>query len=330
MSSDYGLKYIFGYVPSLSGATAMTAIYAIVSLVAIIRSNSVRTRGVGRPCIFCCRPRFEHFKPWHYTNVLPATCLIELIGYAERRNLILNFGAWPYLFSLLALLVAPVVLAIMNYKVIGHLLQVADQRVSCMSPRVVSSAIVAIDIICVILQFGGSVCATISIALQSTLITSISTNVLLISFVLQLVLNAAFTALIAWMFTKPTFSPRTSTVPNMTQIWVAIWTTVALLWIRNLYRAGEAFAVVAMSPPAPEEWFYALDTVPVVLCCIIFCISNFGMLFPVTDDDLRAMMAGRDAASARATASASGRGRGSADTESEARETHETVPFAIP
>jgi hypothetical protein len=85
-----------------------------------------------------------------------------------------------------------------------------------------------------------------------------------------------------------------------------------------------------MSPPAPEEWFYALDTVPVVLCCIIFCISNFGVLFPVTDDELRAMMAGRDAASARATASASGRGRGSADTESEARETNETVPFAIP
>jgi hypothetical protein len=72
--------------------------------------------------------------------------------------------------------------AIMNYKVIGHLLQAADQRVACMSPRGVSSAIVAIDIICVILQFGGSVCATISIALRSTLITSISTNVLLISF----------------------------------------------------------------------------------------------------------------------------------------------------
>jgi hypothetical protein len=71
--------------------------------------------------------------------------------------------------------------------------------------------------------------------------------------VLQLVLNAAFTALIAWMFTKPTFSPRTSTVPNMTQIWVAIWTTVALLWIRNLYRAGEAFGTCSSRSPGTAK-----------------------------------------------------------------------------
>lgn len=88
----------------------MTVIYAVVTLVALVRSNSVRTRGAGEPCTCCCRPVFKDFKMWHYTNVLPASCLIELIGYVERRDLILEFGAWPYLFSLISLLVAPVVL----------------------------------------------------------------------------------------------------------------------------------------------------------------------------------------------------------------------------
>lgn len=70
----------------------------------------------------------------------------------------------------------------MNYKLAGHLLRAANQTVLGMSSRTISSAVVAIDIICVILQFGGSVCATISIALSSPLVSNISINVLLASF----------------------------------------------------------------------------------------------------------------------------------------------------
>lgn len=139
--------------------------------------------------------------------------------------------------------------------------------------------------------------------------------------VLQLVLNMAFTVLIAWMYTLPKFSPHSSPVPNMKRVWAAMWSSVGLLWVRNIYRAGEAFgkwpgiairsstcrtlhsvsiaAVVAHSPPALEGWFYALDTVPVILCCLIFCVMNYGLLLPPDDESLRAAM---DGCVSRATA----------------------------
>lgn len=58
-------------------------------------------------------------------------------------------------------------------------------------------------------------------------------------------------------------------------------------------------AVVANSPPALEGWFYALDTVPVIMCCLIFCVMNYGLLLPPDDESLRAAM---DGGISRATA----------------------------
>jgi uncharacterized membrane protein len=46
----------------------------------------------------------------HYTAVLPVAALLEFIGYINRQDLVHHFGAWNYLFSLLSILVAPVIL----------------------------------------------------------------------------------------------------------------------------------------------------------------------------------------------------------------------------
>jgi hypothetical protein len=116
----------------------------------------------------------------------------------------------------------------MNYKAIGRLLAAADKHVGCFSPRALSNAFVAVDVVCVILQFGGSVCAAISVALQERLVTEIANDLLVTSFVIQLVLNLAFTLLIWGMYHQTQFAPATATVPNIQRVSMKAIQIVAL------------------------------------------------------------------------------------------------------
>jgi hypothetical protein len=180
----------------------------------------------------------------------------------------------------------------MNYKVVGRLLAASQQKVWCFSPRALSGTIVFIDAVCVILQFAGGVCATLAIAMRVDLIVLIGNIFLLTSFIIQLGLNVFFTRLLYWMYSQPQFSPSTSGTPNIGKIWWVIWSTVSLLWVRNLYRAAEGFAAVAQVDIGRqgEALFYVLDATPVFICVVIFCTWHFGLLLPANVDELTGLM----------------------------------------
>ena len=291
--NDAGLMYIFGYVPSLTAATTMTIIYAFIVCITLFMSNMVRMRGAGHRSTCCCgclRCCFGNIKICHYTSVLPAAAILELFGYGMRRDMILEFGAWSYLFATISILIAPVILAIMNYKVVVRLLDVAQIYIWGLSPKMLGSIIVFVDVTCAVLQFGGGVCQTLAIAMHLQLLIDLSDYLLLSAFLLQLMLNFAFTMLIRWMYVQPLFAPPTSPVPQVTKFWTTMWSTVGLLWIRNLYRALDAFVVIGRSNAlAKESLFYALDTAPVVLCFLIFIWGHYGILLPPEDNKLQLM-----------------------------------------
>ena len=98
---------IIGYMPSNSATVAMILLYAIISCVALVLGYLVHKRGARGRCCGCgsCCGNF-----WHLTAVLPAVAILELFGYAERQEMIVSFGAWPYLFSSASILIAPVIL----------------------------------------------------------------------------------------------------------------------------------------------------------------------------------------------------------------------------
>lgn len=67
-------------------------------------------------------------------NALPHCGAIEYtnhVGYRFRVSMAQQFGAWIYLFSTALILVAPVVLAIMNYKVVALLLAKSEFVCAC-------------------------------------------------------------------------------------------------------------------------------------------------------------------------------------------------------
>ena len=89
---------IIGYMPSNSATVAMILLYAIISCVALVLGYLVHKRGARGRCCGCgsCCGNF-----WHLTAVLPAVAILEMI---------VSFGAWPYLFSSASILIAPVIL----------------------------------------------------------------------------------------------------------------------------------------------------------------------------------------------------------------------------
>lgn len=228
--NDAGLIMIIGYVPSLDAASTMTAFYCIILVISLYIANLVRLRGAGGPTMCCClHVCFGNAKICHYSSVLWISAVIELIGYAARRDMIMKFGAWDYLFSTISLLIAPVILAIMNYKAITHMLGAADTKIAYLSPTTISTIIIYIDVACAILQFGGSVCATLALAMGLQLIRTVSNYLIVCSFVLQILLGIFFTALCRYMYLQPYFSPSHSSIPNIVNFWRTLWTTVTLL-----------------------------------------------------------------------------------------------------
>ena len=177
----------------------------------------------------------------------------------------------------------------MNYKVICHLLVAANVRVWCMSAKALNRVFIAVDVVCAIMQFGGSVCAILALALNKPLVRDIANDLLVTSFVVQLLLNLLFTVLISWMYRQPLFARKTSHVPLMGKVWRTVGATVCLIWVRNIYRAAEGFANAEGHLVADEGLFYAFDTVPIVLCCIIFCTWHYGYLLPVNEKELAAL-----------------------------------------
>jgi hypothetical protein len=107
------LMYILGYLPSVEASVVFLSAYAVISLWALFRSNQVRVRGAGTRCGCCCCC-FGNLRISHYTIVLPIATILELIGFAERREMRLQFGAWSYLFSTMSILIAPVILGKLN------------------------------------------------------------------------------------------------------------------------------------------------------------------------------------------------------------------------
>ena len=304
-NNDAALEYIIGYVPSVAGASVMIAIYSILCAWTVALAVRVRRAGrLGRCCgcgCCCCCGDF-----WHYTTVLPVTAVLELLGYCERRELILVFGAWSYLFSLMAILVAPVILAIMNYKAVGKLLTAKGERVWGLQPATLSQLFVLVDVICVILQFGGSLCASLSIAIRLDLLKLLANSLLSSSFAVQLALNAVFTMLILRAHKHPLLAPDSSPVPKVQLFWRTVWTTVGLLWVRNLYRAIEGFAMAAGagSGLAHEELFYTFEAFPIVVCCVAHARAHFGLLLP-SDEDLVLLLGTKVDAEEEAAAAAS-------------------------
>jgi hypothetical protein len=174
--------------------------------------------------------------------------------------------------------------AVVNYTILGKLVRAADTKI-WLAPTKVAKAFLISDVVCFFFQAagGGQMVSTSKTMAQA------GQAMVLFGLILQLVFFSVFLAMSVKAYSLKGLNPRTSGQPRMLRVWGLLWGTMALLYIRNIYRVVE-FAQLsdATAYVTVNEWlFYVFESIPIFLCCVAYCIWHPGVLLD-SDESLAA------------------------------------------
>ena len=146
---EYVMSY-YRYIASTDGAIALTALFGFAFLVG---------------CITCYR-----YPKTKYMLILPFSTALETVGYATRYQSIQHPSLAPYVTSVVAILLAPIFLALINYIVVSQFIFSTGKKILYIPPTIISYVFFASDFIGLVIQaIGGSYLASATV--QSTIYT---------------------------------------------------------------------------------------------------------------------------------------------------------------
>jgi hypothetical protein len=151
----------FGYIPSKDGATFFIVMFGLVTLIAFYMT--------------CKYPKAK------YMYELPFSAGIECIGYLTRLATAYKPATGTDVISVLFILLAPIVLALINYITVGRLIEPTGKNMACIKPTSISRVFFASDFLGLIVQgAGGSILASADTQSAYTL----GSNIILVFFFL--------------------------------------------------------------------------------------------------------------------------------------------------
>jgi hypothetical protein len=211
-----------------------------------------------------------------FMYIVPVTGCVEILGYALRIVTEQQVTLMPYVVSTLFILVAPIALALVNYIVVGKLLQVAGEpvRVLCfnLQPKRITRIFFWSDVACFFFQCSGSGLldsGNANMALYGNATT-------LLGLLIQLVFFLAFIWVIHCISTDEAYGLKY--INALAQVFTGLRVTVGFLLIRNLYRIAENASGMD-GPVHTREWtFFIFESVPILLAFGGYCIYHFGRL----------------------------------------------------
>ena len=138
---DEYVKAYYRYVASTDGAIALTALFGFAFLVG---------------CVTCYR-----YPKTKYMLILPFSAALETIGYGTRYQSIQHPNLAPYVTSVVAILLAPIFLALINYIVVSKFIFSTGKKILYIPPSIISYVFFASDFIGLVVQaIGGSYLAS--------------------------------------------------------------------------------------------------------------------------------------------------------------------------
>ena len=282
-SRDLLLLY-FHYHPSVAAAIVAAVAFAVISLP--LTGLSWRTG-------------------MRLSWILVGTALAEAIGYVLRAVTVHHVALGPFLVTELLLLLAPNALALLNYKVLG---QVIDRKSpppsaglpppTCRIPflmderglirgRRVAYIFFTSDVIGFLIQGGGGG----QEASSDPSTQKLGAKVIMGGLVFQVIFFALFAALAVYVYCSPLYNQPSSSEQQveertradkqrMVRVFFALFVTILLILLRNVYRLIE-FAVTPGSYIPSTEWlFYVFDFVPIFLAMVVYARWHFGLYLP--------------------------------------------------
>jgi hypothetical protein len=257
----------FHYVPLVDVAIAHTALFACAALM-VLRATLANPH----------RPS--------YVWIIFSCAVLEAIGYGARVHASENAALMSYIAQSFLILVVPIALALVNYIVVGKLLKATGKRVLCMAPQRIAKAFLISDIVCFVLQSGGSGMMTQASMKQMGEANTIA------GIVMQLSFFTAFCILTYHIAFGSNF--RLYDIPHLQPVFRALLTTSVLLYIRNIYRIAQ-FADIDGYVGTHEWLFDVFETFTIFLCFVAYAHWHFGRLLPYGEEELAELIATRGA-----------------------------------
>ena len=258
---------VFRYTPSVDVAISNTALFSFASLMILAAI-------LGSPH----RPR--------YVWIIFVCAVLEAVGYGARVHTCQNADLSSFIVQALLILVVPIALALVNYIVVGLLLEASGKQVACLPPRRIARAFFVSDIACFLLQSGGAgmLVQASSQEMGKTLIVA--------GILLQLGFFTAFCLLTS--YTAFSRRLRLYDIPHFKPVFQSLLTTSVLIYVRNIFRACEYLD--AQGYIGTHEWvFDVFESFAILMCFVAFSVWHFGRLLPYTEAELAAVISTRGA-----------------------------------
>ncbi|KAG2425793.1 hypothetical protein HXX76_013418 [Chlamydomonas incerta] len=263
-TGDDLLVQLFGEMPAIAPAVIALILYALAGLVALLLTW--RTRAW-----FMC--------------VVTITAWLEALGFAARVIVINSPNLNVYIGMQALLIITPVILPLVDYIVVGRLVALGDAAAlhRWIKPVYIPRFFLASDVFTLMLQGAGG--GLISSTDPKS--RDMGRNLLLAGLFLQLGFFTAFTALTAWAQTNRGFGLRERSkalIPRLGTVFACLYTTIALMYLRNIFRTVEFIMGYDGYLATHEAFFYGFDFVPIFGSVLIFCVWHFGYYMPAKGD----------------------------------------------
>lgn len=253
--NDLYLENFFNYIPVLWPAIVALVMYALAALV--VGVLTIIYKG-------------------HYMWILVVTALAESAGYGMRILMLHNCTKGGFIGMDLLLILPPIALAFVNYLVMGKILRSYGSKAMCFRASWIAWFFLASDIFSLCVQGAGGAMMTSNSASGRTT----GKAVIMVGLTVQLLFFACFTWITLWTaFFSKNF--KLYRLKSLRPVYRTLWYTIALLFIRNIYRTIE-FSVDSVRS---HEWpFYVFDSILIFVCFMIYIIWHFGRLMPDKGD----------------------------------------------
>lgn len=261
---DNTVEDYFQYKPSL--ALNIVALILFTGITVIISVQNVRYKS-------------------KFMWIVTFTGCLEVAGYISHMVGTETVNSDSYVAYLVFTILAPNFLALANYIAVGKIAQHLALSGRFLNTKSIAIGFFLVDLICIGIQGGGS--AVVSSDVQDDGSPSRKgENVILVGLAIQLFFFASFTfvALHVWRLQRKDATKAISSL-----VFVCLFTTIALITLRNTYRVIEIADGWDGRYNTQEKYFYCLDALPIFLAFVVYSVLHLGKylnapLLPIYSD----------------------------------------------
>lgn len=251
--ADGTVEAYFQYKPSLALNIIALALFFLITAVIAVQTSKYRPR---------CR----------FMWIVVFTGGLEVAGYICHMVATETVNSSAYIAYLVFTILAPNFLALANYIAVGRVAEELKLSGRFLNAKSIAIVFFIIDLICIGIQGAGS--AILSSALQTGDKASITgQHVVVIGLGIQLFFFASFTFVAAYVY-RLQQTKASSRVPS--QVYICLFTTIALITMRNIYRVIELAVGWEGKYNTNEVYFYTLDALPIFTAFCVYSIFHFG------------------------------------------------------